>query len=58
MSALRGVVVGVLSLSALEVAVSNPSAAGNAGRLFTLGASFVNRLVDPTVPLIPDLRHK
>ena len=58
MSALRGLAVGVLGLSALEVVVANRATASNAGRLFTIASSFVHRLVDPSVPLIPDLRGK
>lgn len=57
MSALRGVVAGVLGLSLMEAVVTSTSGASNTGRLFDLAASFVNRLVDPSVPLIPDLAH-
>lgn len=56
MSALRGVVVGVLGLSAFELLVSSPAAANNAGGIFTLAAGAFRRLVDPSVPLIPDRR--
>lgn len=56
MSALRGVVVGVLGLSALQVLVSSPAAANNAGGAIQLAAGAFRRLVDPSVPLIPDRR--
>jgi len=55
-SALRGVVAGVLALSALELVLSSSEAAKNAGGAFELAASAINRLVDPSVPLIPDRR--
>lgn len=56
MSAARGIIAGSLALAALEAAVSNPQSAANTGALFTLAASFVRRLMDPSVPLIPDRR--
>lgn len=56
MSAVRGVVAGVLGLSLLEAAASSSSAANNAGVLFTASAAVIRRLVDPSVPLIPDRR--
>lgn len=51
---MRGVVMGVFALSALEAFVSNPKAPDRAGTLFDLAAGAVRRLVDPTVALIPD----
>lgn len=56
MSALRGVMGGVIGLSLLEALVSSQKSAQNASGLFVLAASAVNRLVDPSVPLIPDRR--
>lgn len=53
MSTLRGIILGTLGLTALEAVVSNPQRAKNAGTLFNLATSAVNRLVDPSVPLIP-----
>lgn len=58
MSALRGALVGVLTLTALEAAVSSKDSAGNVSTVVGLAASAINRLVDPAVPLIPDLRSK
>lgn len=58
MSALRGILAGTLGLSLLEAVVSTEAAAKNTGTLFTLAASVANRLIDPTVPLVPDLRTK
>lgn len=56
MSALRGVIAGGLALTALEALVTSRGAANNAGALFTLTAGAINRLIDPSVPLIPDRR--
>lgn len=56
MSALRGIIAGTIGLSFLEAVVSSQSAAKNTGALFDLAASAMNRLVDPSVPLIPDRR--
>lgn len=58
MSALRGAILGALGLTLLEAVTSRPQNARNTGTFFTKGAAVVNRLVDPTVPLIPDLRGK
>lgn len=58
MSALRGALMGALGLTALEAAVSSNRGAKNTGRLFEMAAGFVNRLVDPSVALIPDRRKK
>jgi len=55
-SALRGITAGVLGLSLLEVLVATPAASKNAGSLVTLVTKAMNRLVDPSVALIPDLR--
>jgi hypothetical protein len=57
-SALRGAVVGMLTLTALEATVSSKDSAGNVSTLIGLAAAAVNRIVDPSVPLIPDLRKK
>jgi hypothetical protein len=54
MSALRGAAAGTLGLTALYALISTRGAAENAGTLFTVLTGAVRRLVDPTVPLIPD----
>jgi hypothetical protein len=56
MGALRGMAAGVLGLSMLEVVVSSNAASNNASGLFTLATGTIRRLVDPSVPLIPDRR--
>lgn len=56
MSALRGVVAGVLGLTLLDAVVSSESAANNLGTFATLFGGLVNRLVNPAVPLIPNRR--
>lgn len=53
---IRGLFAGAIALSLLEALVSTPAAAGNAGVLFTAAAATVRRLIDPSVPLVPDLR--
>lgn len=58
MSALRGAIAGGLALTFLEVVVATPGAAGRTGTLFTLLAGALRRIVDPTVPLIPDRTGK
>lgn len=58
MSALRGAIAGGLGLTFLEVLVSNPKAAANTGTVFGLLAGALRRVVDPTVPLIPDRTAK
>ncbi|MBN9375103.1 MAG: hypothetical protein J0I40_06880 [Cellulomonas sp.] len=44
-----------LGLIALQ-ALTSPSAPTRVSQLFSGAAAFVNRALDPTVPLIPDLR--
>lgn len=58
MSATRGMVAGFLGLTLLEAAVSSQQAAGRVGGLISLASKFVSRVVDPTVPLVPDLTNK
>lgn len=58
MSALRGLAAGVLSLSLLDALISTDRAANNASGLITVAAGGLRRLIDPTVPLIPDRRDK
>lgn len=55
MSAVRGIITGVVGLSLLEMVVSNQDAAGRVGGLFTTVAAILTHWLDPTVPLIPDL---
>lgn len=57
MSALRGIVLGGLGLTMLEVVVTSRTATDNATTLANLAASAINRIVDPAVPLIPDRRN-
>lgn len=56
MSALRGMALGAMGLTLLEVLVTSQKATQNFGGVFALIAKGYNRLVDPSVPLIPDLR--
>lgn len=56
MSAVRGVIVGALGLTALEAVVSSQTGTENVSTLIGLVSSAFRRLVDPSVPLIPDLR--
>lgn len=56
MGALRGIAAGTLGLAGLEVLVSSQKAVANAGTLVKLATGFINRMVDPSVPLIPDRR--
>lgn len=56
MGALRGIAAGTLGLVGLEVLVSSQKAVTNAGTLVKLATGFINRMVDPSVPLIPDRR--
>lgn len=46
-----------LGLIALQ-ALTSPSAPTRVSQLFSGAAAFLNRALDPTVPLIPDLRTK
>jgi hypothetical protein len=55
-SGVRGLIGGVAGLALLEVTVSNQTAAGRVGGIFTTAASWLARWLDPNVPLIPDLR--
>lgn len=56
MSAASGIIAGTIALSVLELVVSSDTAARNTGALFTVSAGVIRRLVDPSVPLIPDRR--
>ena len=56
MSALGGVVGGVLALSALQAITSSSQASGRLGSLATGTAAIFEHLASPNVPLIPDLR--
>ena len=56
MSALRGFVAGALGLTLLEAAVSTQKAASNASGVVSVLTKGIARIVDPTVPLIPDRR--
>lgn len=49
---------GVLGLALLEAAVSSNAAAGRVGQLLDGIASVFSHVLSPTVPAIPDLRHK
>jgi hypothetical protein len=53
---LRTVLAGMLGLGLLEAAVSSTASAGRAGGLLTAVATCINRVLDPTVAAIPDLR--
>jgi hypothetical protein len=58
-SATRGLIAGTLMLTAGQavLASSDTKAGGGAvGALFTIAASVLNRLMNPAVPLIPELR--
>lgn len=56
MSALRGLLGGVIGLSLLEATVSSAAATNNASAAVTLVTGALRRLIDPAVPLIPDRR--
>lgn len=58
MSTLSGVIAGALALVALEAAVSSQDAAGAISATGKAAAGLVGRLVDPTVPAVPDLRGR
>lgn len=53
---MRGFIAGFLSLTILEALVSSSSAVQNATGVFGLLTKGIARIVDPTVPLIPDRR--
>lgn len=55
MGALRGLAFGTLGLALLEATVSDPKAAKRVGAVGTLGAKLLDRLVNPSVPLIPEI---
>lgn len=55
MSAVRGAVVAVLSLTALDVLLGTAQAKAIGGA-FAFIAAGINRWIDPALPLIPDLR--
>lgn len=58
MSATRGLVAGVLALTLTEAVLSSEQHTRNdvVGSTFTLFARAFARLVDPTLPLIPETR--
>lgn len=59
MSATRGLIAGTLLLTAGEAVLASgdrQAGGGAVGALFTVTASVLNRLMNPAVPLIPDLR--
>jgi hypothetical protein len=58
MSALRGLVGGVLTLTLLEAAISTDKAANNASGLIKLVTGGLARIIDPAVALIPDRRSR
>lgn len=53
---MRGFIAGILGLTLLEVLVSSKTATQNLGGFFGGAATVFDHLVNPTVPLIPDLR--
>jgi len=65
-SALRGIVVGSISLAALQLLLSSADTrtalgdggAGVIGALVTDATKLLDRYMDPTIPLVPDLRGK
>lgn len=56
MSARIGFVGGVLALTALEAVLSSQGATGRVTGAFSGLSSLLQRIADPTVPAIPDLR--
>lgn len=56
MSARVGFVGGVLALTALEAVVSSRGASGRVSGALNGVASLIQRISDPEVPAIPDLR--
>ena len=52
------ILAGVLGLALLEAATSSTKAAGRVGDLFDGVAGLISHALSPTVPAIPDLRHK
>lgn len=58
MGSLRGLAIGVLGLTLTDAILSTDKSAQNAGAIVTGAAGIFNRLVDVSVPLIPDLRVK
>lgn len=59
MSAAGGIVGGVLTLTLLQatLAGSQRDGGGAVGATATLAAQVLRRVIDPAVPLIPDLRN-
>lgn len=55
MGAARGAALGGLGLTLLYAGLSNKTHAQNVTGFAKFGVAVVNRLIDPTVPLIPDL---
>lgn len=52
------VLAGVFGLAVLEAALSSDKAAGRVGQLLDAVATVISHVLSPTVPAIPDLRHK
>ena len=50
---MRGLIIGLLALTLLETVLSSPSAPGRVGGLLSGAGGLVQRLADPTIPLIP-----
>lgn len=57
MSALGGAVGGFLALTLLEVAVTSSQATASTNAIVALVSKAIDRLVDPTLPLIPNLTN-
>lgn len=49
---------GVLALALLEAGTSSTAAAGRIGSLLSDVAGLISHALSPTVPAIPDLRHR
>lgn len=55
---MRGFLLGLLGLALLEAFYANPHGPDAVGTGASLVAKSLNHLIDPTVPLIPDLRTR
>lgn len=56
MSVARGVIAGTLGLAMLQAVVSNQAATANVTGFVGFVSRGLGRWIDPSVPLIPDLR--